>query len=461
MSVLLSFSCSKESDSIVEKVQAEETLAPQEPTTSSEDNTLGGNAPGNGNNEDCNIAFDDSDAANMLPVTKSVNLTAEQEEYVNSNNDFAFNFYRCLCSSAGMKGKSNITSPLSLSIVLGMLNEGAQGQTANEISSLIGFSGWGKTAINGFFRTLMEELPMVDESVTLKIANMVAYDKKVTMEDAYVKNVTENYQAETPQLDFTIAKNTADYINHWCNKKTEGMVPEVVTEEDINENTILAFLNAIYFKATWSNKFDSKYTLNETFMGTVGQQSVSMMHRKAMIEYAQNGTYAMVNLPYGGGDKWSMKVLLPNEGKTVNDIITSLTTNTWKTACQQFMPYIVDLKLPRFKTRSAMELNSLLAEMGITTMFDKREADFSPITKNLKKNDGKALWVSLVKQVAATEVSEEGTKLAAITTATAETDGSVVNIDNKVYFHANRPFVYIVQEASSGIICFIGVFQGS
>ena len=169
----------------------------------------------------------------------------------------------------------------------------------------------------------------------------------------------------------------------------------------------------------------------------------------------------MVNLPYGGGDKWSMKVLLPNEGKTVNDIITSLTTNTWKTACQQFMPYIVDLKLPRFKTRSAMELNSLLAEMGITTMFDKREADFSPITKNLKKNDGKALWVSLVKQVAATEVSEEGTKLAAITTATAETDGSVVNIDNKVYFHANRPFVYIVQEASSGIICFIGVFQGS
>jgi serpin B len=34
-------------------------------------------------------------------------------------------------------------------------------------------------------------------------------------------------------------------------------------------------------------------------------------------------------------------------------------------------------------------------------------------------------------------------------------------INGKGEFHANRPFVYVIQEWSSGAIFFIGTFQGN
>ena len=86
-------------------------------------------------------------------------------------------------------------------------------------------------------------------------------------------------------------------------------------------------------------------------------------------------------------------------------------------------------------------------------MFDPQKADFSLISKNQKQ-----FFVSQMKQKAAIEVNEEGTKTTAVTVARMEGSNFV---EGKGDFHANRPFVYIIQEASSGAIFFIGTFQGN
>jgi len=61
------------------------------------------------------------------------------------------------------------------------------------------------------------------------------------------------------------------------------------------------------------------------------------------------------------------------------------------------------------------------------------------------------------EQTAAIEVNEEGTKASAVTVA-GTTD--VLFSGDKVYFHVNTPFVYIIREASSGAVFFIGTYQG-
>lgn len=402
---------------------------------------------------------DDSTVVYMLPKTASIELTTEQRGYVAQSNEFAFTLYRSINKNETLRDKSNITSPLSLGFVLGMLGDGAQGQTLDEIRSLLEFGKADMMEINNFFKTIIEESPNIDESVTLKITNMVAYDNEVMMEEAYIQDMQTFYHAETPMLDFGDKPIAAKYINDWSYEKTEGMIPKVINEENISENTILALLNAICFKATWTNKFDISNTKSESFSSSKGLSNLLMMHNKAMINYAQNEIYTMVDLPYGSGDKWSMKVLLPNKGKTVNDVVNSLSQTNWQDACKHLMPTIVDLKLPRFKIETNIELNDILAALGAPTMFDPQNADFSLISKNFKKSDDKQLWVSLVKQVAAAEVNEEGTKLAAVSIELME-GTSVAPVPDTADFHANRPFVYIIQEASSGAIFFIGAYQG-
>ena len=59
-------------------------------------------------------------------------------------------------------------------------------------------------------------------------------------------------------------------------------------------------------------------------------------------------------------------------------------------------------------------------------------------------------------------MNEEGSEAAAVTVAgmmkNSASSGPVEY--PKATFHANRPFIYVIQEASSGVILFIGKFTG-
>ena len=397
----------------------------------------------------------------MLPETRSIVLTQEQRAFVGKNTDFSFNLFRAISQMPKGK-KSSIISPISVTYVLGMLNDGAAGNTAKEISSVVGF-GEGKTqAVNDFCKKLIDEAPKTDPSVTLEIANIVIGNdyRHVGFEPPYVRDMQDYYRAEITNLDFSQKTETLAEVNGWCNDKTHGMIPEILNESELKTNALLLLMNAIYFKATWTEKFDPADTRDKTFTTADGKTlSLPMMHRKALAQYSENDVCTMLNLPYGSGDKWSMKVLLPREGKTVDDVIATLNAESWEALRFSGWNPVVDIEIPRFKTSFETDLIEPLSAMGAPTMFLPNSAEFPNICSNFKQG----LYVGLMKQKAAIEVDEEGTKASAVTVAEIEKTAygpwdieKPMNID----FHANRPFVYVIQEASSGVIFFLGTYRG-
>ena len=395
------------------------------------------------------IPDEDSMVVDMLPETRTIQLTPEQLAYAKKNNDFTFNLYRTIHKMQQEK-KSNISSPLSVTYVLGMLNDGADGATAEEITKILGFGGGDKKSLNEYCQALITQAPLADPSVTLEIANIVAADKDVVLESAYEQDVRNYYSAEAASLDFS-QPSSLDYLNGWCNEKSHGMISNII--EEFPENAKLILMNAIFFKATWTSKFDVKDTRDEIFTKADGTSiTIPMMYRKAEIICGQNDLFTSIRLPFGSGDKYSMYVLLPSEGKTVDDVIGSLNNDYWQKNKGEGQA-IVDIKLPRFETKSETNLNNMISELGAPSMFDPAKADFTGISRNYKE-----LYVSLLKQKAAIEVNEEGTKTSAITVAVGAMDD--VGPDKTIYFHANRPFVYLIQEWDTQVIFFIGTFQG-
>ena len=397
----------------------------------------------------------------MLPETRSIVLTQEQRAFVGKNTDFSFDLFRAISQMPKGK-KSSIISPISVTYVLGMLNDGAAGNTAKEISSVVGF-GEGKTqAVNDFCKKLIDEAPKTDPSVTLEIANIVIGNdyRHVGFEPPYVRDMQDYYRAEITNLDFSQKTETLAEVNGWCNDKTHGMIPEILNESELKANALLLLMNAIYFKATWAEKFDPADTRYKTFTTADGKtQSLPMMHRKALAQYSENDVCTMLNLPYGSGDKWSMKVLLPREGKTVDDVIATLNAESWEALRFSGWNPVVDIEIPRFKTSFETDLIEPLSAMGAPTMFLPNSAEFPNICSNFKQG----LYVGLMKQKAAIEVDEEGTKASAVTVAgLVDSAGGPWGIEKpmNVDFHANRPFVYVIQEASSGVIFFLGTYRG-
>jgi serpin B len=236
------------------------------------------------------------------------------------------------------------------------------------------------------------------------------------------------------------------------------MIPEILKESELSPDALLVLMNAIYFKATWTEKFDSKDTRNETFTTANGeQQQLPMMHRKARIMSAQNDVYTTIELPYGSGTRWSMTVMLPNDGKTIDDIIQSLSSDTWRQVHRSSRTVIADIKIPRFTTKFETDLVKPLTAMGAPSMFDGSVAEFPHISTNYKHD----LYVALMKQKAAIEVDEEGTKASAVTIAEVKDESAGPSPEpKKIDFHCNRPFVYVIQEYSSGVVFFVGTFRG-
>ena len=397
---------------------------------------------------------------NMLSDTEPIVLTAAQRQFANDNNAFTLDFLKTV-NEADHSGKSFIYSPLSITYVLGMVNDAATGTTERELEETLGFHEGGILAVNEYCRKLIEGLPRVDKKVTLNLANAIFVNKdKATLKAQYEQDMQTYYDAKAEALSFKDSK-TLGHINGWCNDKTKGMIPTILDE--INPYAVAYLLNAIYFKADWASKFDEKNTRKETFTTEGGTTQVPLMHQNVLINYTKNNTYAAVQMPYGNGS-WMMTVLLPNEGKTAADVIAAMRTDDeWRVGfyTSQMSPYEVDLKLPRFETNSDTDdiddgLKGLMQKMGIHMAFDSELAEIPNMCEE------RGVYISKMRQKAAIKVNEEGSEAAAVTIAEMEFTTAVGPTEYpKATFHANRPFVYFISERSSGVILFVGKYTGA
>ena len=408
-----------------------------------------------GCSNDDTSTVEDIKESNETAITRTISLTDAQRSAVAKNNDFAFNFFRQVSQEEMLKGKNVFTSPLSATYLLGMLNEGAQGKTSEEITAMLGFLGSSKAEVNQLCKTLIDEAPLVDEQVTLKLADCIVSDPSVTLASSYQKSLADNYRAEAFSKSFADAA-TVDFINDWCREHTEGMIPKFV--DSLDPATCMMLMNAVYFKAAWSGKFKKEETRDEKFTREDGTQvTLPMMHRLNGTAYYKNDVYTSIGLPYGNGDKWRFYALLPHEGKTVADVINGLTQASWEANKSKMTTEMADVKLPRFKTESELGLNAVCKALGAQSLFSQTAADFRLMTDSQMP-----LWVDLIKQKTAIEVSEEGTEASALTGAIVVTTNYGGGGDSTMpVFHATRPFVYLIQEASSGAIFFIGTFKGN
>ena len=396
---------------------------------------------------------------NMTTPIQPVRLTDEQRTFANDNNRFTLNFL-VSADKASRPGSSYVYSPLSVTYVLAMVNAAATGQTERELEQTLGFHEGGIQAVNDYCKKLIDGLPKVDAKVTLDIANALFVNKnKATLQPAYQQDMLTYYDAQAEALDFR-SDDAKDRINGWCNEKTKGMIPTILSQVDPDVLTYL--LNAIYFKADWASKFDPKNTRTEAF----GSGTVPMMHQNVLIGYMRNSTYSAIEMPYGQG-AWNMTVMLPEEGKTTDDVINSvvnsavLNSQGWCLDPETtFQAHEVDLKLPRFETSSDTdELNgdgliSLLQQMGIRLAFDPDMAEITNMCVH------KPVYISMMRQKARIKVNEEGSEAAAVTVAGMNFASAGPADYPAAVFHANRPFVYVIRERTSGVILFVGKYTG-
>ena len=331
----------------------------------------------------------------VCPVDHEIQLT----RVVTGNNDFAFNLMRKVADEK----KSQIVSPISITYALGMLNNGATGETRQQINRVLGFNDVSET--NDFCRKMLTIAPHLDSLTKVLIANTVYMNKDYMLKPAFVQTAHSYYQADPETRDFHDGQ-TMDVINQWASDHTERMIEKVLDSDSFDPDAVSYLLNAIYFKGVWKMKFDEKETYQEPFNHA---KEVSMMHQQSEFPYADTDDYQALQLPYGNGS-YIMTILLPHVDKSVNDVLQGLTAEKWKnlwSAGGGSKQTLVDVHLPSFETNTDINLIKLMSQLGMPNAFNRQLAEF-PDFCNVPT------FIGLMKQVARIKLSEEGTEAAAV-----------------------------------------------
>ena len=160
--------------------------------------------------------------------------------------------------------------------------------------------------------------------------------------------------------------------------------------------------------------------------------------------YAESSTFQAVDLPYGDS-AFTMTVILPKPGNSVDSIAIGLTQDSWRALAASFEPRLVDLSLPKLTLSWKRSLIPDMQALGMRLAFTDA-ADFSRITNHYP------VQISLLQQNTFVAIDEEGTEAAAVTIVGVMPTSLPVAVTMRV----DRPYVFVIRERLSGAVLFMG-----
>lgn len=395
------------------------------------------------------------------PISK-MSLTDTQARNIESGNSFAINCFKDLY---GKGSKDLVFSPLSLQYVLALTVNGASGETAAEITRALGF-GEDIEALNAYCNLLLNQLPALDTTIVLQLADAVLVDNMFSVQDSFRNTVETVYYAPVEYVDATNPKRVVERINEWASRNTNGFINPFLDEEEILGNFASILLNTLYFKAQWGiiegmpifNSSSMKK--GDPFYYDDGREGVAdYMVSSRHFRYGRLGENGIVELPYADGN-YAMYILLPDkrDNNTLSQLVSSLSAENWKAALLSMTSTAkVNICFPRFEVVNKTDLTDIVRGQGIRSAFDPARARFD---RMLVASDADSPFsVQKVLQKARIIVSEWGTEAGAVTVEVMTGEGP--ENPQTIDFYANHPFAYIIAEKTTGLILFEGVYTGN
>jgi serine protease inhibitor len=154
--------------------------------------------------------------------------------------------------------------------------------------------------------------------------------------------------------------------------------------------------------------------------------------------------------------EYSFVGILPREKNIVDDINDLDAEKLMEDLKECEDPSTVELNvtMPKFKYNYSKSLKEILIDMGMGDAFNDKLADFSKIN-DLTVDGAQPLYIGDVLHKTKIELTEKGTKAAAVTAVMMVQATAFEPMKRKINIDLNRPFVYMIVDKNN-VPVFIG-----
>lgn len=271
------------------------------------------------------------------------------------------------CRKVLSKKPGNVLySPFSIHTILSMVYQGTGGTTKEALAKALYLSE-PETVAEGY-KEILEELNTPDSQVTILTANKAYIKTGHQFNKKFEDAVKNQFASEVEAVDFSKNVEVADAINAWVEQKTNNKIQKLVDSADLNVDTHLLLLNAIYFKGGWSLFFDQEDTDDGPFTVSKDESvKVPMMYIDNRFNYKHDKELGakVIELPFKDRS-YSMVIFLPDEIDGVTELAEKLSSLEDKKMILQGLRFQgVKLSLPKFKIEETIDLEEALTEVSV------------------------------------------------------------------------------------------------
>lgn len=366
----------------------------------------------------------------------------DESKTTSSLSEFSLRLFEENLKLWGDSDTNILISPTSVITALGMTTYGAKGNTLAQMEEVFGVK---RGYLTNYNRQYMEQ-----DSKVLKLANSIWFtnDEHLTVNDAFLAFNEEYYGASIYETAFNAA--TVDSINDWVERKTNGMIKNILDE--IPADAVMYLINALAFEAEWEDKYDENEILEDAKFTTANgkTQKVDMMHSEEVLYLVDENAKGFIK--YYKDRDYAFAALLPNEGITVADYVKNLSgEHLQEMLANPYKGAVVSAYIPQFSYEYNVEMSELLKGMGMADAFDGSKADFSAMASSTRGN----IFMNRVLHKTFIEVSPVGTKAGAATVVEMMNECEPF-YDEIHELRLDRPFLYMIIDCKNNMPIFIG-----
>ena len=356
-------------------------------------------------------------------------------EYVEQSEKLSA-FYDKLYEELLDGNESGVVSPVNIYMALSLLAECTDGTSRKQILDVLGVEN---------IEQLREQSKLIwlnnscdDEHGKSILANSAWIDSELPVKQQCAEYLKNDHFASTFNGSF---KDQA-YINalkQWLSDMTNGLLDNCINELEIPDNTLAVLASTLYYKARWY------YEYYETENGKFdGKPCVfNKKTRDNELIYGGDGFTAYCDRLSDGNDVW---FFLPDNGKTVSDVLSSGLVSYINGGGKKYAAYDVTVRMPDFDVDYNESIVKKIAALGIKDCMDRNAADFTPLTDT-------ELYVGDIIHAARFKADKEGVEGAAYTVDYL--CGNAMPTPKQKYdFNLDKPFVFVV--VNHGVPLFIG-----
>ncbi len=381
----------------------------------------------------------------LMAIIAVLVLTKEEQEFVSVvpisdetelDTDFDFKIIKKVSGETD----NYLVSPLSIVYAFSMLREGAAGDTRKELDDLLGN---------------YQVLNVNNVKDRIGIANALFINKsfKKGIKKTYINRIEDKYKGEIIFDSFL----GPERVNAWIKNKTFDMIPDAL--DTLDPSSILVLVNTVAIDTEWEKEFKTENTSKEEFTLKDGSKmDTAMMHATNGVSYIKSDKAQGIIKNYKSYDESTNLeyiAILPKGDikdylKSFNKEELDKLLNSARVADGEKLE--VNLSLPKYTYDfNYKRIKSDLFDLGVRSVF-------LPTLSQLNKiSDTYNLYADEVVHKTHIEVSEQGTKAAAVTAITFKNTALIMDEKEIINIKFNKPFIYIIKDKQYDNIWFFGV----